>query len=388
MEGGAVLLEGEEWFQNLPVELHCCILVFLPPRDRSACHRVCRLWHAILDEDRFIWENTFNDFIGTDCAVPPPSIPTLSQVEKMREAEEQEIMEAVRKAVEEGRSQQEIEEQVIEKVQETRAQEALRRVREAKHNRSGRIANRNWRADTEQFWAQTKEVVSDCEELAATPEKQYKNTCYLRLIWAASRGYDGLLKRIIEEAGSDIIDYEEGIIPSPSPAWFTDDLYESIKTYHDSVLHVAAARGFLRCVQILLDNGAAVDHDSVDHETPLYFASRFGHIDVMKALLAAKANPNAPNSSGGTALHRAAREGQVEAMKLLLANKADIAAHDMFHQNIYHFACRHSQLEVIRWLLENYPDAGASSYDAYGFKPYTLAKGQARAIFNEFGISQ
>eukprot|EP01087_Luapelamoeba_hula_P008556 TRINITY_DN2148_c0_g1_i1.p1 TRINITY_DN2148_c0_g1~~TRINITY_DN2148_c0_g1_i1.p1 ORF type:complete len:276 (+),score=32.95 TRINITY_DN2148_c0_g1_i1:152-979(+) len=221
-----------------------------------------------------------------------------------------------------------------------------------------------------------------------TPEKQYKNTCYLRLIWAASRGYDGLLKRIIEEAGSDIIDYEEGIIPSPSPAWFTDDLYESIKTYHDSVLHVAAARGFLRCVQILLDNGAAVDHDSVDHETPLYFASRFGHIDVMKALLAAKANPNAPNSSGGTALHRAAREGQVEAMKLLLANKADIAAHDMFHQNIYHFACRHSQLEVIRWLLENYPDAGASSYDAYGFKPYTLAKGQARAIFNEFGISQ
>jgi ankyrin repeat protein len=49
----------------------------------------------------------------------------------------------------------------------------------------------------------------------------------------------------------------------------------------DTALSLAAARGHLDVVKILVDNGALLNNRS---PTPLYIASDFGHLDVVKYL--------------------------------------------------------------------------------------------------------
>ncbi|XP_069842703.1 ankyrin repeat and SOCS box protein 12-like [Dendropsophus ebraccatus] len=90
-----------------------------------------------------------------------------------------------------------------------------------------------------------------------------------------------------------------------------------------SLLRLAASRGHLECLKVLLANGAEVDCLDVKAQTPLFTAVSGGHLDCVRELLKAGANPCGSAYNNCTPVLTATREGHVEILKELLEYGAD-----------------------------------------------------------------
>lgn len=88
-------------------------------------------------------------------------------------------------------------------------------------------------------------------------------------------------------------------------------------------LIVAAARGDVKHIALLLENGANVNEETEDGSTPLTEAAIFGHTAAAELLISRKANVNHAKPPGYSALFRAASLGHKQAVQVLLAAGAD-----------------------------------------------------------------
>jgi tetratricopeptide (TPR) repeat protein len=111
-----------------------------------------------------------------------------------------------------------------------------------------------------------------------------------------------------------------------------------------TALHVAAHRGRIEEVKLLLDKGANIEARDNDGNTPLICAAEAGGIirfgkqgadiekypaaDVINLLLDRGAKIEAKSNWGQTALHRAAFRGRPDVVKVLLDRGANIQAMD------------------------------------------------------------
>ncbi|AMV27426.1 Ankyrin repeats (3 copies) [Gemmata sp. SH-PL17] len=86
-----------------------------------------------------------------------------------------------------------------------------------------------------------------------------------------------------------------------------------------SVLHLAARRGYLPVVELLLAAGAAVNRWSHDGSTPLHEAALGGHLEVARVLLAAGANTRATDNGGHSVLCAALVSGNPTLIEMLRA---------------------------------------------------------------------
>ena len=89
-------------------------------------------------------------------------------------------------------------------------------------------------------------------------------------------------------------------------------------SYGGTPLHLAAGKGHLKCVELLLDKGAMI-HRCYAGYSPFLYACWKGFSDVAKALL--EAHPfqlNWLNDDGDSALHVAAKAGHAAVVKMLL----------------------------------------------------------------------
>ncbi|XP_062997912.1 ankyrin repeat and SOCS box protein 12 [Elgaria multicarinata webbii] len=89
-------------------------------------------------------------------------------------------------------------------------------------------------------------------------------------------------------------------------------------------LRLAASKGHVRCVEVLLAHGAEVDSLDVKAQTPLFIAVNNGHLDCVKALLEAGANPSGSIHNNCTPLLTAARDGDVDILQELLEHGAEV----------------------------------------------------------------
>lgn len=96
----------------------------------------------------------------------------------------------------------------------------------------------------------------------------------------------------------------------------TEDLFDCLE--RDDV------PGALACLSV----GADIHALNFDDQTPLHVAAQRGLIHVMRVLLEKGAAPNAKDFEGETPLHLAALNDQSRAIRLLLAHDADIDAKD------------------------------------------------------------
>ena len=125
-------------------------------------------------------------------------------------------------------------------------------------------------------------------------------------------------------------------------------------------LHIAAANGWVKVTQWLIDNGANVNARDYSREMPLHKAMR--HFDVAKLLLANGAIVNAKDSLGWTPLHRAAFSNAVDVAKLLRANGADVYAKtERGGYTPLHWAAYTNAFEVAEFLLANGANVHAQS---------------------------
>ncbi|XP_075116922.1 ankyrin repeat and SOCS box protein 12-like [Leptodactylus fuscus] len=83
-------------------------------------------------------------------------------------------------------------------------------------------------------------------------------------------------------------------------------------------LRLAASKGSLECLKILLAHGAEVDILDVKAQTPLFSAVSAGHFDCVRELLRAGACPSGSIYNNCTPVLNAAREGNVSILRELL----------------------------------------------------------------------
>lgn len=95
-----------------------------------------------------------------------------------------------------------------------------------------------------------------------------------------------------------------------------------------TVLHVVCYSGFDMpdLIRRLLARGAAVNQPDKGGRTPLYLAAQRGRLDVVRVLLDGGANVNA-DVQGYAPLHAAAGAGHAEAIRLLVTRGAVVDAH-------------------------------------------------------------
>jgi len=120
---------------------------------------------------------------------------------------------------------------------------------------------------------------------------------------------------------------------------------EAMTRHGESVLFVAAQRGFADIVAVLIEAGADVRFRHKIYGSPLTQASAAGHTEIVRQLLAAGARPNV---SGESALARAALGGHVDIVDQLLAAGADPNAGQ---GTPLREACRRDQVAIVQRLL-------------------------------------
>jgi ankyrin repeat protein len=90
-----------------------------------------------------------------------------------------------------------------------------------------------------------------------------------------------------------------------------------------------------------------------DDQTPLIMAAERGHVGMVRLLLERGADVNAGSLSGDTALHEAAARGHEEVVSILLGCGADHSRMDVILGGTpLIFASRHGHLGVARQLLQ------------------------------------
>lgn len=97
-----------------------------------------------------------------------------------------------------------------------------------------------------------------------------------------------------------------------------------------TALMIAAGRGKLELVRLLLTSGADVNIQDFQGKWPsagktaLMFAATGGHTEIAKMLIANGANVDAKDNEGETALMQAAFNGQIAIVELLLTAGASV----------------------------------------------------------------
>jgi ankyrin repeat protein len=92
-----------------------------------------------------------------------------------------------------------------------------------------------------------------------------------------------------------------------------------------TALYSAASNGHWRCVEVLAELGANVNHMvGTKRWTPLFIAAREGHVGCVRALVRLGADLDAQNELGSTAVSVAGQRGHVDCVCVLAAAGADV----------------------------------------------------------------
>ncbi|EQC39688.1 hypothetical protein SDRG_03116 [Saprolegnia diclina VS20] len=114
--------------------------------------------------------------------------------------------------------------------------------------------------------------------------------------------------------------------PTISPAEIQQRVVSDRNGAGDTLLHLAAARGYLPKAKMLISLGANVNlvDNSVSRLTPLHEAASAGNANMVKLLLSAGADWTIQDASGDLPLHLACRGGFSTVVKVLLHADADL----------------------------------------------------------------
>lgn len=148
----------------------------------------------------------------------------------------------------------------------------------------------------------------------------------------------------------------------------TASLLQCVRDNSGSIpLHLAAAGGRARVVDLLLQNGAECNSPNGGNQTPLHLAAMCssGNMgDTIHLLIEAGANVMARDNTGRTPLHAAASEGTEEAISALVAAGAMLqATENIGRRTPLHDACARLRPKNVERLLDLGADERARDND-------------------------
>ncbi|XP_068565136.1 ankyrin repeat domain-containing protein 6b isoform X2 [Cebidichthys violaceus] len=118
-----------------------------------------------------------------------------------------------------------------------------------------------------------------------------------------------------------------------------------------TALQRAAMVGNSDVINALIQEGCALDRQDKDGNTALHEASWHGFSQSVKALVKAGANAHAKNKAGNTALHLACQNGHAQSSKVLLLGGSRPDNKNHAGDTCLHVAARYNHVAVIRILL-------------------------------------
>ena len=150
-----------------------------------------------------------------------------------------------------------------------------------------------------------------------------------------------------------------------------------VPVQRDDRLGIAAQKNDILKVKKLLKKGADPNvHNPASGVTPLGVAAERGHIEIMQLLLAAKSSVNSKTNDGLTALHICCQFGMVETATILINARAEIntvsGGHVPCGTTPLVAATIRNSLPVMRVLLDAHADVNLSNEGAGG-NPLHLA---------------
>ncbi|NXT80983.1 ANKR6 protein, partial [Zapornia atra] len=116
-------------------------------------------------------------------------------------------------------------------------------------------------------------------------------------------------------------------------------------------LHLAAHKGHLHVVQILLKAGCDLDIQDDGDQTALHRAAVVGNIDVIATLIQEGCALDRQDKDGNTALHEACWHGFSQSAKVLVKAGANVLAKNKAGNTPLHLACQNSHSQSTRVLL-------------------------------------
>ncbi|XP_037741862.2 ankyrin repeat domain-containing protein 24 isoform X6 [Chelonia mydas] len=138
-----------------------------------------------------------------------------------------------------------------------------------------------------------------------------------------------------------------------------------------SAFHLAAMRGNVDCLEVMLAHGAdAMTTDSSGYNA-LHLAAKHGHPQCVSKLLQASCPVDGADSSGRTALHHAAVSGCISCSEILCDFKASLNTKDKDGSTPLILAAKMSHSELCRYLLHH--GAAVNSRDQQGRTALMLA---------------
>uniref|UniRef100_A0A671V047 Ankyrin repeat domain 52a n=1 Tax=Sparus aurata TaxID=8175 RepID=A0A671V047_SPAAU len=120
-------------------------------------------------------------------------------------------------------------------------------------------------------------------------------------------------------------------------------------------IHVSAAHGHSDCLRMMIDYGEEGDLTNVVDkfgQTPLMLAVLGGHTDCVHFLLEKGALPDAKDKRGSTALHRGAVLGHDDCVTALLEHKASALCRDAQGSTPLHYAASRGHTEILASLVQ------------------------------------
>jgi len=122
-----------------------------------------------------------------------------------------------------------------------------------------------------------------------------------------------------------------------------------------TALHLAAGNGNTKCVQILVDNAANIEHADKYGMNAVLWAAWFGHDETLSYLIKQGASLTVKNKNGLTFLHSAASGGHTKVIDLLKQNLAEfnINTTDEKGQTAVFHAVVHNNVFALSKLLDH-----------------------------------
>ena len=132
----------------------------------------------------------------------------------------------------------------------------------------------------------------------------------------------------------------------------------------------AAAAGYLKIVELLVNKGAKVNSTTRTNSTPLRAACFDGHYDIVKYLIKNKADYEIANRHGHTCLMIACYKGHYRIAEYLLKLNADVNRRSVKGNTALHDCAESGSLDILRLLLAK---GATMDVDHYGMTPLLAA---------------
>ena len=120
-----------------------------------------------------------------------------------------------------------------------------------------------------------------------------------------------------------------------------------------TALHHACRRGELAIAKKLIANNAAIDAPGPDQQTPLHLAISVPHQNIVMLLLQRKANVHARDVYQRTALHLSALQGNLTMCTHLLESGAQIDHREHQSRTALQLACEKGHYELVEMMLDH-----------------------------------